>query len=96
MTSFNTSGVMGQIWGLLYSLLQTIMTGLGVIYNDALGGFGGGLNTAFQAWGNSLAQYGVWSLAMMVISIMIAIIIAYLFFMVIAPEKDMAQEEEEL
>lgn len=93
---FSVNTVMNAIWGLFYTFLQDIMKDMATLLGDITAGFGGGLGNAFNAWGSSFNKYGIWALAMLVISIMIALIIAYLFFMILAPEKQIAEEEEEL
>ena len=96
MTTSNTLNInngIGQVWSLILGFFHSIMTGFAGLFNDIFSGLGTGLGTAFKGWGNELSSYGVWALAMLVISVMTAVIILYLFFMVLEPEKQITQME---
>lgn len=81
---------------MFYGFLGTITKGLGTLFNDIFGGLGSGLGIAFKSWALSIAGYGIWALGALVISVMVALLILYGFFMILEPEKDIAEEEEEL
>lgn len=93
-----TTGITGisSLTHLLMSFLGTITKGIGTMFNTIFSGMGSGLASAFKGWGSSIGQYGIWGLAILVISVMVALILLYGFFMILEPEKDISEEEEEL
>lgn len=92
---FSANTAVSGIWDLFMKLFAILINGFGSLYEDVFNGLGFGLGNAFQAYGIALGKYGIWTIVMLVISIGIALIVLYGMEMIITPEKDIDEAEQE-
>ena len=94
-TSLGTT-IFNSLWGLLMSFLQTIMNGIGSMFQGVFGGFTQSIDIMFQGFGFSLAGYGIYGPLMLVLGIGIALIAGMLILAMIGPVKDIVGVEDDL
>ena len=95
-TSSLGTTIFNSIWGLLMGFLQTIMNGMGNMFDGIFSGFTQSIDIMFQGFGFSLSGYGVYGPMMFVFGIGIALLLGFLIFAVIGPLKDLVGMEDDL
>ena len=101
VTASNSSNVTGpsifnDIWSLFSGFVSTVLLGLGNAFSTVFGSFAQGISQMFQGWGFSLGQYGVWGPLMVVVSLGVAAVVAYMLLDGIGIEKDLLEGEDSL
>ncbi len=96
MTSSIATTILTDIWGLVYSLLQSLFADISQLIGDATGGFGNSIVTMFNNWASSLYGIGIWEPVMFVVVIGVSGALIYLFFDAYGIEKDVVHGEEDL
>ena len=94
----NVSGpsIFNDIWNLFSGFIGIVLNGLGNAFSTVFGAFAGGISQMFQGWGFSLGQYGVWGPLMVVVSLGVAAVVAYMMLDGIGIEKDLMEGEDDL
>ena len=101
LTASSSSNVTGpsifqDIWNLFSGFMSTVLTGLGSAFSTVFGAFAQGISQMFQGWGFALGQYGVWGPLMVVVSLGVAAVVAYMMLDGIGIEKDVLEGEDSL
>ena len=98
VTAQNVSGpsIFNDIWSLFSGFVSTVLLGLGNAFSTVFGSFAQGISQMFQGWGFSLGQYGVWGPLMVVVSLGVAAVVAYMLLDGIGIEKDLLEGEDSL
>ena len=101
LTASNSTNVTGpsifnSIWNLFSGFIQIVLTGLGNAFSTVFSAFAQGIAQMFQGWGFSLGQYGIWGPMMVVVSLGVAAVVAYMMLDGIGVEKDILEGEDSL
>ena len=98
VTAQNVSGpsIFNDIWNLFSGFIGIVLNGLGNAFSTVFGAFAGGISQMFQGWGFALGQYGVWGPLMVVVSLGVAAVVAYMMLDGIGIEKDLLEGEDSL
>ena len=101
LAASNNSTVSGpsifqDIWNLFSGFIGTVLLGLGSAFSTVFGAFASGIGQMFQGWGFALGQYGVWGPLMVVVSLGVAAVVAYMLLDGIGIEKDVMEGEADL
>ena len=101
LAASNNSTVSGpsifqDIWNLFSGFIGTVLLGLGSAFSTVFGAFANGISQMFQGWGFALGQYGVWGPLMVVVSLGVAAVVAYMLLDGIGIERDLMEGEDDL
>ena len=101
VTATNSTNVTGpsifqDIWNLFSGFMSTVLLGLGSAFSTVFGAFAQGISQMFQGWGFALGQYGVWGPLMVVVSLGVAAVVAYMLLDGIGIERDLMEGEDDL
>ena len=98
LTEQNVSGpsIFQDIWNLFSGFIQIVLTGLGNAFSTVFSAFAQGIAQMFQGWGFSLGQYGIWGPMMVVVSLGVAAVVAYMLLDGIGVERDLLEGEDSL
>ena len=101
LTASNSTNVTGpsifnSIWNLFSGFIQIVLTGLGNAFSTVFSAFAQGIAQMFQGWGFSLGQYGIWGPMMVVVSLGVAAVVAYMLLDGIGVERDLLEGEDSL
>ena len=98
LTAQNVSGpsIFQDIWNLFSGFIGIVLNGLGNAFSTVFSAFAQGISQMFQGWGFSLGQYGVWGPLMVVVSLGVAAVVAYMLLDGIGIEKDLLEGEDSL
>ena len=98
VTAQNVSGpsIFNDIWNLFSGFIGIVLNGLGNAFVTVFGAFAQGISQMFQGWGFALGQYGVWGPLMVVVSLGIAAVVAYMLLDGIGIERDLMEGEDDL
>ena len=95
--STNVTGpsIFQDIWNLFSGFMSTVLLGLGNAFSTVFSAFAQGISQMFQGWGFALGQYGVWGPLMVVVSLGIAAVVAYMLLDGIGIEQDLLGAEKD-
>jgi hypothetical protein len=88
--------IFNDIWNLFSGFIQIVLTGLGNAFSTVFSAFAQGIAQMFQGWGFSLGQYGIWGPMMVVVSLGVAAVVAYMMLDGIGVEKVILEGEDSL
>ena len=88
--------IFNDIWNLFSGFIQIVLTGLGNAFSTVFSAFAQGIAQMFQGWGFSLGQYGIWGPMMVVVSLGVAAVVAYMLLDGIGVERDLLEGEDSL
>ncbi len=90
------SSVLSSIWTLLFNFFQVILGGISQAFSAIFQGFAQSIVIMFQGFGFSLSGYGIYGPLMFIFGLGIAILVAFLFFAVIGPLRDITSLEDDV
>jgi hypothetical protein len=95
-SSFNISSILNPIFSAFSSFLNAIVSAFSNLFVTIFGSFGNATAIMFVSFGASTATYGIAAPIVFVASLGGAIIVAFGVFMIIGPEKDITEAEDDL
>ena len=96
MSSFNINSILNPIFSSFTSFLSIIVGAFSNLFVLVFGSFGDAVAVMFVSFGASTATYGIAAPIVFVASLGGAIIVAFGVFMIVGPEKDITEAEDDL
>lgn len=96
MGSSISSSTLNSIIGLFLGFFRSIMNSFSSLFSAIFGSFGGSISTMFSVFSSSLGPYKVFAPIVFVASLGGAVVVGFGVFMIIGPEKDMTEAEDDL
>jgi hypothetical protein len=95
-SSFSISSILKPIFSAFTSFLNSIIYSFSSLFSTIFGSFGGAAANMFNSFGAATASYGIAGPIVFVASIGGAIIVGFAIFMIVGPEKDITEAEDDL
>ncbi len=94
--SFSLSSILNPIMNAFGSFIQDMVGIFSNLFATVFGSFGNSVAIMFSSFGSATAQYGIAAPILFVASLGGAVIVGFAVFMVVGPEKDITEAEDDL